>query len=267
MSLTPQQCAFFESFGYIVLPGLMTEDIPWIIEEHRKVFENKGIIHDGSRRSQIVPFSDQSERLCTLLDHPRVLGVLTSLLGEDFNYIGGDGNYYSGDTNWHSDGFHTVGLYAKFHLYLDLLTRGTGCIRVIPGSHLGGAWRTQVERARQSNEDLAIPGKEFPCAAVETEPGDIVVFNHNIFHASYGGGTARRHFCLNVSSRAKTDAEIEELHKYIRRPDGLPRYHPRSASVHSELMRRTASSARMCHLEQVIDCENQWLMTKKDSYK
>ena len=62
----------------------MTEDIPWIIEEHRRVFEKKGFVHDGTRRSQIVPFSDQSERLCSLLDHPKVLGVLTSLLGRRF---------------------------------------------------------------------------------------------------------------------------------------------------------------------------------------
>ena len=73
MILTPQQCTFFESFGYLILPGLMTDDIDWIIEEHRKVFEQKGVAHDGSKRSMIVPFSDQSERLCTLLDHPKYL--------------------------------------------------------------------------------------------------------------------------------------------------------------------------------------------------
>ena len=162
MTLTPQQCTFFESFGYLILPGLMTDDVAWIIEEHRKVFEQKGVNHDGSKRSMIVPFSDRSERLCTLLDHPKVLGALKSLLGDDFNYVGGDGNYYSGETGWHSDGGHQVGLFAKFHLYLDPLTRDTGSIRVIPGSHLIGPWRDHLQRTRQPNELLGVPGRDVP---------------------------------------------------------------------------------------------------------
>ncbi|MCZ6678601.1 MAG: phytanoyl-CoA dioxygenase family protein [Candidatus Poribacteria bacterium] len=254
MALTPQQYAFFESFGYLVLPGLLTDDIDWMTEEHRAIFERKGMVHDGTKRSQIVPFIDQSERLCTLLDHPKVLEVLKPLLGDDFNYVGGDGNYYSGDTAWHSDGGHRVGLYAKFHLYLDPLTRDTGCIRMIPGSHLFGEWRDHVEKVRRSNEVLGISGRDVPCVAVENEPGDVVIFNHNIYHAAFGGGPARRHFDLNVARRAKTEAEIRELDNYLKR-DNRPRYYPRAHSVHSDIMRETASPARMRHLEQVIERE------------
>lgn len=254
MALTPQQCTFFESFGHLYLPGLLTEEIDWMAEEHQLIFEKKGIHHDGTKRSQIVPFIDQSERLCTLLDHPKVLEVLKSLLGDDFNYVGGDGNYYSGDTGWHPDGAHPVGLYAKFHLYLDPLTRNTGCIRVIPGSHLLGEWRDHVEKVRRSNEAWGISGRDVPCVAVETQPGDVVVFNHNIYHASFGGGPRRRHFDLNVARRAKTEAEIKELDHYLER-DGQPRYYPRSESVHSDIMRNTASPERMRHLEQVIERE------------
>ena len=53
------------------------------------------------------------------------------------------------------------------------------------------------------------------------------------------GGRSRRHFDLNVASRAKTEAEIAELDSYLQR-DGKPRYYPRSQSVHSEVMRQTA---------------------------
>ena len=106
MALTSAQCEFFKLFGYLYLPNLLTEDIEWMTEEHCTVFEKKEMVHDGTKRSQIVPFIDQSERLCTLLDHPKVVEVIGALLGEDFNYVGGDGNYYSGDTGWHSDGAH-----------------------------------------------------------------------------------------------------------------------------------------------------------------
>ena len=254
MALTSAQCTFFNLFGYLYLPNLLTEDIEWMTEEHRTIFAKKDMVHDGTKRFQIVPFIDQSKRLCTLLDHPKVLGVIEALLGDNFNYVGGDGNYYSGDTGWHSDGAHRVGLYAKFHLYLDPLTRNTGCIRVIPGSHLFGKWRKYIEQVRRSNKVLGVDGNDVPSVAVETEPGDVVVFNHNIYHASFGGGHSRRHFDLNVASRAKTDAEIIELDNYLQR-DGKPRYHPRSQSVHSEVMRQTASPERMYHLEQVIERE------------
>ena len=123
--LSSQQRTFFESLGYLVLPGILADEIDWITEEHQKVFEKKGVVHDGAKRSFLVPFIDESECLCSLLDNPKIVGVLGSLLGDDFNYVGGGGNYYSGDTNWHDDGGHRVGglVFVKFHIYLDSLTR------------------------------------------------------------------------------------------------------------------------------------------------
>ena len=132
------------------------------------------MVHDGTKRSFLVPFFDESARLCTLFDHPNVVGVLSSLLGDDFNYVGGGGNYYSGDTNWHDDGGHRVGglVFVKFHIYLDPLTRETGCIRMIPGSHLEGEWRDQLQKVRLQafSEELGIGGNDVACVAAETKP-------------------------------------------------------------------------------------------------
>src|SRR4051794_31062304 len=135
MKLTEEQIHFFDTFGYLVLPGLLADDIGWITEEFEAVFRDRNVVHDGTKRSTVVPFIDQRARLCTLLDHPKVAGLIASLLGDDFNYVGGDGNYYSGDTAWHSDGFHTVGKFLKVALYLDPVTQKSGCLRVIPGTH------------------------------------------------------------------------------------------------------------------------------------
>ena len=43
-------------------------------------------------------------------------------------------------------------------------------------------------------EPHEIPGH----IAVETSPGDLVVFNHKTFHASFGGGTRRRMFTVRT---------------------------------------------------------------------
>src|SRR5438105_15735560 len=101
------------------MPGLMANEIAWITREFEAVFPQQGIRHDHRKRSCVVPFIDQRERLCTLLDHPHIEGLLAGLLGADFNYCGGDGNYYVGDTGWHPDGAHRVGQYAKLAFYLD----------------------------------------------------------------------------------------------------------------------------------------------------
>src|SRR5580698_6994812 len=126
---------FFDTFGYLLLPGLLAGDIDWITQEFEAVFTDRGLVHDHTQRTCVVPFIDARERLSALLDHPRIEGLAASLLGDEFNYVGSDGNYYAGDTGWHSDGFHTVGRFIKIALYLDPVSRNTGALRVIPGSH------------------------------------------------------------------------------------------------------------------------------------
>ncbi len=94
-----------DTFGYLAFPGLLNDRIETISKEFEAVWTehgggHSGKAHDGTARSAIVPFIDQSEVLSSLLDDPRVNGIFTSLLGDDFNYLGSDGNFYVGDTGW-----------------------------------------------------------------------------------------------------------------------------------------------------------------------
>jgi hypothetical protein len=169
-------------------------------------------------------------------------------LGADFNYVGGDGNYYTGDTSWHSDGFHTVGLFIKVALYLDPVTRDTGCLRVIPGTHR--IENPSLWAARQAGKSVELWGREpreVPCMALESKPGDVVIFNHNLMHASFGGSARRRMFTLNLCRHCKTPEEVQDLENYIGAHDRFW-----IDTMHSEVMRRTASEARLRHLHQVI---------------
>ena len=247
MELSQQQRDFFETFGYLVLPGHLRDEIGWIIEEFEAVFQGRGVVHDGSKRSTVVPFIDQRERLCTLLDHPKVHGLIASFLGNDFNYVGGDGNYYTGDTQWHSDGWHDVGKFLKVALYLDPVTSTTGCLRVIPGTHKVDIQNWAARNARKATELWGIGQHEVPAIALESQPGDVVAFNHNLMHASFGGNTRRRMFTLNCSQRAQDETQIQDLERYIA---GHARFW--LEHMHSDVMRATASPQRMTHLEQVM---------------
>ena len=141
--LTDAQITFFDTFGYLGFPNLFKDRIDAITNEFEAVWTDRGgghagKPHDGKARSCIVPFIDQRAYLSSLVDDPRILAIANSLLGEDFNYMGSDGKYYVGDTPWHSDGWHPEIRHIKLAFYLDSLTRDTGCLRVIPGSHLIG---------------------------------------------------------------------------------------------------------------------------------
>lgn len=162
-----------------------------------------------------MPFIDRREKLCALLDNENIIAIANDLLGEDWNYMGSDGNYYTGDTIWHSDGFHPDGKHIKFAFYLDKVTRETGALRVIPGSHRLEMRDWPALKAANSQELWGIPQNEVPSLALESTPGDVVVFNHNLMHSAFGGSTQRRMFTINLCRHASTDAEIADLKDFI----------------------------------------------------
>jgi len=249
--LSAQQVDFFDTFGYLVLPGLLAGEIGWITEEFEAVFTDRGLVHDPTQRTCVVPFIDSRERLSALLDNPEVEGLAASLLGDDFNYVGSDGNYYSGDTGWHSDGFHTVGKFIKIALYLDPVNRDTGALRVIPGSHrvdLQNSWAAR--RSAKALELWGIAPREVPAIPLNSQPGDVVAFNHNLMHAAFGGSSRRRMFTLNCCRRCETAAEVADLEEYIGGHDRFLNDH-----MHSDQMKATASPSRMRHLAQVMEHE------------
>ena len=251
MTLTPPQNAFFDTFGYLVLPGLLAEDIGWITDGFEELLQSVPERHDGTRRT--ITGTDQSERLCRLLDHPKTSGVAASLMGVDFNYLGGDANYYVGDTPWHSDGWHDVGLYVKMAFYLDPVSRDTGCLRVIPGSHrVGSEWVQDVRKVSRPEEYFGIAGRDVPSVALESRPGDLVVFNHNLHHAAYGGGNRRRMFTLNLCRRAERPDEVQDLRAYI---NGHARFW--IEHMHSDGLRENATPTQRRHLEQVMANEGE----------
>jgi ectoine hydroxylase-related dioxygenase (phytanoyl-CoA dioxygenase family) len=185
-----------------------------------------------------------------LLDDPRIHGIAASILGDDFNYMGSDGNFYTGDTRWHSDGYGGRGgmLHIKIAFYLDPLTRDTGALRVIPGSHrIGEPFADELQNSiRASDQVWGLQGHQIPAIALETTPGDILVFNHDLKHAAFGGSQRRRMFTMNCCQRYP-ESQLQDLRDYIA---GGARFWVEQA--YGETMIRTADQARMAHLEQCM---------------
>ena len=259
MGLTPQQLTFYDTFGFLKFPGAFSEEVDSIIDTFEQLWANHGGGHHGNphdfqRRSALVPFIDRSEYLSSLIDDPRIDAVAGEVLGEDYNYTGSDGNFYVGDTSWHSDQYRArKRKYRSFKmaLYLDPVTRDTGCLRVIPGSHaMGDGYADALHESLQgsqkdhSEETWGVQGRDLPSYPLESEPGDLLMFNHSTKHASYGGGVRRRMFTLNFQERYR-DEDLADLREDI---SGKARFW--LDKVYGDAMLRTATPSRMRHLEQ-----------------
>lgn len=221
-SLTEQQVRFFETFGFLKLPGIFADDIDEIDRSFDEVFAAEGHVrmethvelHGDERRLIIPQFVTKHPRLDALRSDPRVVGILTSLIGPDFEYAESDGNLFDCESFWHSD---TYGApmqihHVKLSFYLDRLRADSGAIRVIPGSHhFRETYATDLRRGFRETvgiEDyFGVDPREIPSIAIETDPGDLVVWDFRTIHASYYGGIGRRLFSINY--REKTTAAAE----------------------------------------------------------
>ena len=100
--------------------------------------------------------------------------------------------------------------------------------------------------------------RSFPGSiAVETNPGDIVIFNHDLYHASFGGGSRRRMFTMNCTRQAKTSEDIKFAHEYVRihSPGGYKL--KTGAGMYHATMIDTADDNRRVHLHQPIEIHDQ----------
>ena len=117
-----------------------------------------------------------------------------------------EGNLYVGDTDWHPDGTRLEYRPMKVSLYLDPLTKETGCLRVIPGSH-----RTPLHETLKPSSQFGLPGTDVPCFPLESQPGDVFFSDMNTWHASFGGRVGRRHLAVNFVPKPTTAADITLL--------------------------------------------------------
>ncbi len=208
--LSPQQIHFFETFGFLKVPGLFADDIDEIIDAFEELFdkqpvwETKEALHGDEKRLIIPGFIEQSPRLSRLQHDPRVVGVVQSILGRDYIWSSSDGNLFYCESYWHPDDYAAPlhHYHVKLSFYLDDLTGENGAIRIIPGSHFHQQTFSRTLRRAFKNEAgvkevFGVNGGEIPSIVVESSPGDLILWNFRTIHGSYNGGERRRLFSLN----------------------------------------------------------------------
>ena len=133
--------------------------------------------------------------------------------------------------------------------YLDKVDATSGALRVIPGSHrMEDRFSQELrDKASKSREYFDIHGADIPAQVLDIIPGDVLLFNHNLMHSSWGGSNRRRMFTMNVCERYPNQA-LDELKEIIRTHSGYI-----GDRNYGPLMMETAGANRMKHLQQIMD--------------
>ena len=252
MQLTQHQVAFFEVFGYLFLPRVFSDsEIVEMSEDFDKTAldDRGGADFDADRRQNITLTQTKGWHNIEVRD--QLFYPLTQLFGSsDFVSIGKPGGgLYVGDTDWHPDcAFVGTQKRIKGAIYLDTVTKDTGCLRIIPGSHknplhdqlqplrmgrikkslddgslmsniapAGEKGRVELEQWQVYSginmEDgttiYGVDSLDIPATNMESKPGDVVFFDQHCFHAAFGGKDGRRMVAMSWASNPTEPGHVE----------------------------------------------------------
>ena len=236
--LTPGQLAHMHTFGFVVLRGLLSVEEAGIIG--REASEIMAADAAGSRESRqaLQPFFERGPFLSELPADDRIYALGEDLLGPDFFLDGTEGNLHAGDTPWHGGSGRQTRVLPEIKIvfYPHALTRDTGSLRVIPGSHrVADPDPFSVLRQREDDPDFRPFGmrpEEVPAAALETEPGDVLVFHEDVLHASFGGAPGRHQHAINFVAAPRSVEQFDLVRElYSQHRFG---FHPAESYIDSE---------------------------------
>ena len=183
-------------------PGPLTAELTHTLAD---AFSGSAPINVGSAGNafRYVPMmSERTPHSLALLD--RCSGTATGIFGRTAIPVRAKGTQYLGDTAWHRDSeldLNSLG----FMAYLEPLDCHTGALRVLPGSH-----RTNPSPAPNGYRTRPDGVGE----TIETEPGDIIVFDEYLYHAS-AGGSVRHQWRVDFFTGPHTADETTKTHAYL----------------------------------------------------
>lgn len=222
--LTKQQVNHFNTFGFLLVrEAFLPDEMADITREAERLLQAaKPGNPDYPDYKAVTQFMEEGRLLSHLPEDDRLYEAAGQLLGPGFVWGGSEGNQGRGgnrvEHSWHCDRIGEIDLNyrrLKMMIYLQPTRRDTGALRVIPGSHhpehhrqLTALLSNDLEAAQNR---FGVPGAELPCQALEVDPGDLVMFDHYLFHAVYGIGMGRQYLVAKYAAEPQIEAHHEVL--------------------------------------------------------
>lgn len=167
------------------------DDIRYVFE---KEFEDNVSVPTTLRQTlfnspHLLPI-ERHIRKNTCLEH-----ILTK--SGDIDFIQSEMNVLKGDSTWHRDGKKVPYHAYRIAIYIDGLNKRINTLEFLPGSHrCQEKWtpkEVKVLEEYYDNGEFISETTQMPFSInMELAPGDVVVFNSGIMHASYGGSSRRQ---------------------------------------------------------------------------
>lgn len=195
--LSADQIEFYKSQGYLSpLGGIPGDKARWMHGELDRFERERGMSAGSIHFKGHLVFKWSYDLACS----PALLDAVQDVIGPDILVFaskfwikgGGDGTYVS----WHQDsayfGLDPHDLVTAWVALTDS-NRGNGCMRVIPGSHLGPA---QVHNETYDPKNLLARGQKIEniddsgAVFMELKAGEFSLHNERTVHGSLGNDTA-----------------------------------------------------------------------------
>jgi hypothetical protein len=231
--LTDEQVDHHQTFGFVVLPGYLDgPETAELGQELDRALRHGYGDHFGDREpaggidGHWLPMMSRQRTpiSLSLVEDPRFLGAARQLLDGPVLPTFAEGYLLFGEAGFHSDcGTGSQGV--KFVAYLEPLTAATGALQLMPSSHhsdFGAAVAAWDARHRAMDaEGLGRKLAGLPCAVAETQPGHVIAFDWDTWHASVGGRD-RRQWTISYAQDPATSKEAGRLRDFLASlaPDG-----------------------------------------------
>lgn len=207
-AVTDPQLAQFLQEGYAVFPNFFNAAELAALQAELARFKREGLGRnvatdgDGKTHSttkinyQIIPLNDKSALMRALPFHPKVIAVVSELLGGPFvrqlDQIFLKPGRTGAGTDWHTDNaYFRISDPSKgtaMWIALHDATLANGTLHVIPGS-----FREQFEHERDLNSDhhIHMRADEDRAVPIEIAAGGAIFFNYGTAHGTKANNTDR----------------------------------------------------------------------------
>ena len=226
LPLTLKDKQLFEEQGYLIVPGVYDcSEIELLNDEYDQIWielMGSGKIKQNAERpleslypNRLRDFHRENDRITSFMLKPEAIAILETLLEEEPLAI--QSNYYFKPPGTKGLGFHQdnahIGIqpdtsYAMW-VSMELSDNDNGSLLFVPGTHkleLASSEVVPGSSNAYSSEILRKP-QGYSTVQIQTSPGDVVVFNGQMYHGSTKNTSAYRYRRSFVTHFARASVE------------------------------------------------------------
>lgn len=205
--------------GFVTVEGLFGRDeVAGIKEECRRILDRVVAADPNTSATAhgvLVGLTIQSDLMRRVNADPRLVGVLTAIMGPDVEFLSDKLVYKSSDLGfgspWHQDWHYWLGAHkVSAWIALDDATPENGCLKMLPGTHTRVVTMTG-KSGDGRGFDFRLDPKDIDetrMAVLRAPAGTVVVFHDLALHASFPNTSGKDRWALISTYRNAAEPDL-----------------------------------------------------------